>query len=410
MRIPSTSNMLEEKMEEKANCDDVKENKTEYNKFNDNLLISGIFTEATISILTQNLQLNNMEVLHISGSDLSFPLEDRHVEILVDALIQADITVNELALTHHDITDAGLQAVGKLLKPVTQSDSISTRPTLQHLNVRANKINGECFESMNFSSSDSCSLVTLDVSYNVLSAEGKSIISEMIYRNKVLKGLYINSCDFDLPSLVMIITNLRYNTTLQCLEMDRPLTNVIMKKEEIVDHLSRILLQSYSLEHISLRFLRISDFGARLLSESLPVNDSLLVLNLESNEVGIRGAEALASYLAKKTSNGLQKLYLSYNSIGDDGARAMGEALEVNRSLDTLTLKNNNIRPAGLTALAEGLKKNTRLNYISLFGNDFNNKNGKEYYELLNGEYNNNFETDIEVYIVDENYYIANTS
>ena len=88
----------------------------------------------------------------------------------------------------------------------------------------------------------------------------------------------------------------------------------------------------------------------------------------------------------------------------------MGEALEVNRSLDTLTLKNNNIRPAGLTALAEGLKKNTRLNYISLFGNDFNNKNGKEYYELLNGEYNNNFETDIEVYIVDENYYIANTS
>ena len=88
---------------------------------------------------------------------------------------------------------------------------------------------------------------------------------------------------------------------------------------------------------------------------------------------GIRGAEALASYLAKKPSNGLQKLYLSYNSIGDDGARAMGEALEVNRSLNTLTLKNNSIRPAGLTTLAEGLKKNTTLNYISLFGNDFFN-------------------------------------
>jgi Ran GTPase-activating protein (RanGAP) involved in mRNA processing and transport len=52
-------------------------------------------------------------------------------------------------------------------------------------------------------------------------------------------------------------------------------------------------------------------------------------------------------------------LDLSYNSIGDDGAKALAEALKTNSTLTTLDLQNNSIGPDGAKALAEALKTNS---------------------------------------------------
>ena len=49
------------------------------------------------------------------------------------------------------------------------------------------------------------------------------------------------------------------------------------------------------------------------------------------------------------------------NDIGDDGAKAIAEALKVNPVLTTLDLWNNSIGPEGAMAIAEALKVNPLL-------------------------------------------------
>jgi hypothetical protein len=119
--------------------------------------------------------------------------------------------------------------------------------------------------------------------------------------------------------------NLQNNSTLQLIHIDRPLLDYNGKNDEVVDHLSRILKKSNSLTDISLRYFNMHDFGAKLLADSLIINNSVQILNLECNNIGIHGVEAIASYLLLKPNNSLKRLFLSYNAILDDGAIALAE-------------------------------------------------------------------------------------
>ncbi|KAF8929331.1 hypothetical protein BGZ52_002349, partial [Haplosporangium bisporale] len=60
----------------------------------------------------------------------------------------------------------------------------------------------------------------------------------------------------------------------------------------------------------------------------LIVNWTLTTLDLESNSIGDDGAQTLAEAL--KTNNTLTTLYLEDNSIGDNGAQALAEVLQTN--------------------------------------------------------------------------------
>lgn len=51
-----------------------------------------------------------------------------------------------------------------------------------------------------------------------------------------------------------------------------------------------------------------------------------------SNEIGVRGVEALASYLIQR-DNSLECLLLSYNLATDEGAKAMAEVRLTNGML-----------------------------------------------------------------------------
>eukprot|EP00944_MAST-04C_sp_MAST-4C-sp1_P015636 g15636.t1 len=57
----------------------------------------------------------------------------------------------------------------------------------------------------------------------------------------------------------------------------------------------------------------------------------------------------------------LTDIDLSYNNIGDEGGKAIGEALKVNTSLTEIWLNGNNIGVEGAKAIGEALKVNTSL-------------------------------------------------
>ena len=62
----------------------------------------------------------------------------------------------------------------------------------------------------------------------------------------------------------------------------------------------------------------------------------------------------------------LTKLWLGYNNIGVDGAKAIAEALKVNAVLTELCLDWNNIGAVGAIAIAEALKVNAVLTKLDI--------------------------------------------
>ena len=68
--------------------------------------------------------------------------------------------------------------------------------------------------------------------------------------------------------------------------------------------------------------------------------------------------------------NEVEELYLEYNKISDEGAKALAEALKVNTALQELYLGGNNVSDEGAKALAEALKVNTALQKLWLGGNN----------------------------------------
>ncbi|KAF9391584.1 ATP-binding cassette, sub-B (MDR TAP), member 4 [Podila verticillata] len=115
--------------------------------------------------------------------------------------------------------------------------------------------------------------------------------------------------------------------------------------------------------HIPLIYMRFAqELPAALATKTsrpvhvIIVNWTLTTLDLKSNSIGDDGAQALAEAL--KTNNTLTALYLGDNSIGDDGAQVLAEALKTNLTLTTLYLEDNSIGDNGAQALAEVLQTN----------------------------------------------------
>ncbi|KAG0354992.1 hypothetical protein BGX24_006759, partial [Mortierella sp. AD032] len=119
------------------------------------------------------------------------------------------------------------------------------------------------------------------------------------------------------------------------------------------------VMANSALTTLDLRSNSIRDNGAQALSEALKTNSTLTTLNVADNSIGPNGAQALAEAL--KTNSTLTTLYLGKCSIGDSGAQALSEALKTNSTLTTLDLLDNSIGDNGAQALSEALKTNSTL-------------------------------------------------
>jgi len=125
-----------------------------------------------------------------------------------------------------------------------------------------------------------------------------------------------------------------------------------------------ILENNTTLTYLDLDSNQIGAKGAEALAKALHGNTTLMELNLDSNQIGAKGAEALAKALHGNTT--LTELNLALNKIGDSGAAALAKALHSNTTLTNLGLSLNKIGDEGAAALAEGLHGNTALTELDL--------------------------------------------
>ena len=145
--------------------------------------------------------------------------------------------------------------------------------------------------------------------------------------------------------------------------------------------LSLALKVNTSLTSLFLSFNSIGDEGANSLSEALRVNTSLTSLKLSNNSIGDEGAKSLSEALRLNTS--LSSLDLCHNSIGDEGANSLSEALRVNTSLTFLELSANSIGDEGATSLSEALRVNTSLTSWPLGFNSIGDEGANSLAEAL---------------------------
>lgn len=146
--------------------------------------------------------------------------------------------------------------------------------------------------------------------------------------------------------------------------------------EDVTD-LAEALKFNHSLTYIDLYKNQFGDTGGNALGTALKVNVTLTELNL--GYCGLKDITGLAEGL--KINRSLKNLYLCFNQFDEKASMALGGALKMNVTLTSLNLVNCNLKE--ITELAEGLKSNRSLRYISFAGNEFGEEGGKALTQAL---------------------------
>ncbi|KAL0239600.1 hypothetical protein GEMRC1_009708 [Eukaryota sp. GEM-RC1] len=118
-----------------------------------------------------------------------------------------------------------------------------------------------------------------------------------------------------------------------------------------------------------------------LLMESLKVNTSVTSINLVDNSMGAEGAKALGEMLKVNTT--VKCVNLERNFIGAEGTCAIVEALTLNSTVNSINMSINFIRDEGTTVLVEALKANNTIANINLSYNAIGNKGARAFADAL---------------------------
>ncbi|KAM7284016.1 hypothetical protein ISCGN_001119 [Ixodes scapularis] len=134
---------------------------------------------------------------------------------------------------------------------------------------------------------------------------------------------------------------------------------------------AELLKKNKTLSRVSLYNTKLKDKGAVAIAGALATNDTLQHLNMGGNSIGLTGAKALASSLEANSS--LLTLNLQNNNLGTCGAISLADVLPRNRTLQELYLCRNSIGDEGVVAIADSLVANQTLRALSIEANTFGN-------------------------------------
>jgi O-acetyl-ADP-ribose deacetylase (regulator of RNase III) len=195
---------------------------------------------------------------------------------------------------------------------------------------------------------------------------GLEILSQGLCQAKdmPLTKLYLRTNTIGNAGVDFLCQFLESNVTLEKLDLSR--NNISTQGGVAIfnafhrNRLSRI--RCLNLSHNEIWDLDEKQFGARAL---LSKNRTLRVLNLEGNFIHDEGAESLAFGISVNEGTALERLYLGWNGLGDDGTIALAKMLETNTTMRVLGLGGNEIKNDGARALLGAMDVNTNVREIS---------------------------------------------
>ena len=239
------------------------------------------------------------------------------------------------------------------------ADSLKCSTNIKKLDVSCNKLGNNNAKILASGLGCCSSLEEINISRNDLSIDGITAVFESIKccnlkikSENIIYGNLINIADF--------LNVWKHCTNSQSVELD-------LKPEDdpdlLVDALSSCLQNFSELQSLSLRWLILSDSGAKDLVKGLSSCSKLQKLHLTRCRIG---ATTLYSCLY---CTQLNQLDLSHNLIGDDGAEALAANLHHCTQLKNIDLSNNKIGGDGAKALAANFYHCTQLHELDFSNN-----------------------------------------
>lgn len=214
-----------------------------------------------------------------------------------------------------------------------------------------------------------------------LSVKGSNFKIMIRCRNKRFKGIkgfdYFSEIGYNELFFLSIIKYIVFNNKKDCIGLFQHLLNSV----NIYAH--KTLFNNTNNEWsinpaLNLNTPKILNFkqsymredALEYITEGLYFSRNVIEIVLEENRIDDKGVLILSKALKSPHCN-LKTLGLSYNSIGDDGAKYISEALMINKTIKAIGLYNNCINNMGASCLGEMFKSNSTLESITLSKNTF---------------------------------------
>ena len=260
---------------------------------------------------------------------------DKGVEMLVRGAAEEETHCtggfSEMDLSENDITTDG--AV-KLYIHYNKLHSESCAPTTHLIPYMPHLKTLYLSENPNIGQGGAVPLVTSLTALEVLWLDKTGIgvedcraLNKLLSSSTTLKDFNIGNNDLPPEAVELIISGLRHNTTLECLNMRNSHFSLFQTNIS----LASVLRTNQTLVHLNLRQCNIESNGACQLASALSANNTLQKLILQNNLIGPEGATAFAEMLLKNKS--LKKLDLRDDSIGEEGTQKLSDSLTHNTTI-----------------------------------------------------------------------------
>ena len=340
-------------------------------------------------------------------------IEDEGAIKIARALVK-NSTLQKLDMSHNKITDKGVMLISECLKSNTTlkelnllknrttvkglGEMVKVKTGLQKLYFSVTSVTDDEVSFVENSFVESSILHTLDLSGNDFTCSTKAkIIPSIVKLSKGLHELNVSQSSIAENS-IEIVSECLPNRTLQILKMQHNyITGRGVKIAQFV--------QNSTLQHLDLSSNHVDDEGAKVISDYLQSNTcSLHILNLSRNQITSEGAIIIANAIQMNMNTTLEELDISYNSIKDEGMKAISiqekcsssEATRIkliklyiskigvsvkgiacvsscligNCTLQVLDVSNNSITSSGAERIASALKQNQSLISLDISCNE----------------------------------------
>lgn len=221
-----------------------------------------------------------------------------------------------------------------------------TLPAVETIDLSDNRMTDLSIMPLTLKLAALTTLMHLDLSFNKMDESSESIMKYISSKDCTLRTLKLNGADVDDYECCNLCDAMIENRSIETLCLSK---NFLGRDEH-----KRLLAP---------KLLLAGDGIAKMLCQ----NKKLTYLDLSWNSLRNSGAVAVGNALRKNKS--LLSLKLQFNSFGDHGTQAVGYALKYNRVLEDLDLSNNSIVPRSTCVLANALSHNHTLQYLNISDN-----------------------------------------
>ena len=247
---------------------------------------------------------------------------------------------------------------------------------IKKINLKGNKITDTGCENLNKGLLNKKKLEYLNMNSNKFGNVGLLSINELLFKNDVGGNRY------DWDGIISLMNALKTtNKSLEILNMDEPAYKIT--DQHFFNHIGKMFLSNTTLKKLSLKFNKLRWEGLNIIIFSLSRNTTLTVLDLTGNQICFQGMIYVRDYL--KDNNILKSLILCGNKLRDQGAKVLVDGLVTNKTLVHLDITNNDIGERGFIDFGNKIKDNEGIKSLKLFrDNHWEKTEKKEKHEKTN--------------------------